>query len=578
MHALAQLPDLKVTARTSSFFFKGQDIDAREIARKLGVSTVLEGSVQRDANRVRIVAQLIEAETGFHFWSKTYDRELSDLFTIQDDTAMSVAAAMKVTLTDAINNDGGKIESVGTDNVAAYEKYLKGLQQKNMGGNVALLLAEISFKEALALDPGYYEARLELAYTFWGQQSNGAITRAEASEHVRPLLDRLREERPDDELTLALDARVQGYGSIDVEEHLAELTAAIKRAPNEARLYQALAMLLRFANRREEAIEWLDRGIAVDPLEPMLHGWRGVYLLWAGDVDGAEASFARVIELNPDNPSVYAWVGNISWHHKQYVKWFAMWIRGMELDPLDYEFPAHFALNLYTFGLMDEGDKYLQRAIAIAPDKVTVRAMKLYRLVLLDDYSRARELSETLLRDDIDARRSAYELAVMVFVSTMAELGKTDEALTVLEELRPGISSIDFHPRSIKEHVLQYHSVLALAQSQSREETLSMLDAVVPRWDKSFPDWRDDPGQVAPIEMARGQTKTAARLSLESLERRIGLDLPNGFPYLLYRHIDYYKALAQEPVVAERLADLDAEAKQAGEDVWAYIVEHELQL
>jgi hypothetical protein len=200
--------------------------------------------------------------------------------------------------------------------------------------------------------------------------------------------------------------------------------------------------------------------------------------------------------------------------------------------------------------------------------------------MLLDDHSRVRDLSETLLRDEIDTRKGAYWLAVMAFMSTMSEEDKTDQALTVLEELRPGVSSADFDPRSPKDHALQYFAVLALAQTQSLVEALRRLDAVVPRWDQSFPSWRNYfPSVEAPIVMARGQMDVAVELILEDLES--GLPLRGWFIFYRpprYQHNYYYKALALEPPIAERLAELDAEAKRGGEEIRAYIVENDLQL
>ncbi len=579
LNALAQLPDLKVSARTSSFFFKGQDIDIREVAEKLGVSNVLEGSVQRDGNRVRIVAQLIEAESGFHLWSNTYDRDLSDIFAVQDDIANSVARAMAATLASDMNDGGAKIESVGTDNIVAYEKYLKGLQQENDFSNASALQAEISFKGALALDPDYYEARLHLAYIYWVQRQVGEITRAESRTYAEPLLNRLLRERPDDGLALALEARIYGYRSIDVEQRVAELIAAINRTPNEPFLYQTLNSLLRRANRPEEGLEWLERGIAVDPLAYALHLMRAHYFdRILGDLDEAEASYARSIELNPNNPSLYSNAATVPWQRKQYAKWFAVIRKGMDIDQLFYDIPVDIALRLYTFGLMDEGDKYLQRAVAIAPDKVRVRMAQLYRPWLLGDHTRARDISEAMLRDEVDDRRAAYSVAAWVFVSSMIELGKTDEGLAVLEELRPGVSSPDFHPGDYGERALQHNAVLALAQSQSKEDTLSMLDAVVPRWDESFPLWRTLPRLVATIELARGQFELARELTIKDLESGLWLPGAARSPYLIYRQSAYYKALALEPSVAERLMELDAEAKNGAEEIWAYIVEQELQL
>ena len=555
LHALAQLPDLRVPARTSSFFFKGQDIDVRDIAAHLGVSKVLEGSVQRSGDKIRIVAQLIEAESGFHLWSKTYDREMNDIFAVQDDIANSVALAMEITLAGDSGQAGGKIETVGTDNVAAYEKYLVGLQRMNIQSNTSSLLAEISFRGALALDPDFYEARLELAHTYMSQAKLSEITLSEAEAYVIPLLDQLLEERPDDGLVLILAGWIQGVRSyergdeaFDVEQHLAGLSAAIERTPNEPRLYSEMVSHLRAVNRREEAFEWVERGIVVDPLDWTLHQRRAQFLMGVGDLDGAQVSFARVIELNPDSPTGYTSAANIHWFRKQYAQAFALEKKAMEADPLDSDMPATIALALYTFGLMEEGDNYLQRATSIAPDKQFLRLAGLFRLLLLDDHSRARDMSETLLRDDeIDNRFGLYRFASMVFVSTMTESGKTEEALAVLEELRPGVLSPDFDPRGAKEVGLRYHAVLALAQSQSRDKTLAMLDKVESRLDESFPRWRGSPGLVAPIAMARGLTEIAIELTLEDLANWW---LPEMYPYLVYRHIGHYKVLAQDPAVA----------------------------
>jgi TolB-like protein/thioredoxin-like negative regulator of GroEL len=579
LHALAQLPDLKVPARTSSFFFKGQNIDIREIAMKLGVNNVLEGSVQRDGNKVRIVAQLTEADTGFQLWSNTYDREITDIFDVQDDVANRVALAMKVILAGNTGSSVDKIEVVGTNNLAAYEEYLKGLQQKNVGTNTDRLRAEISFKRALAMDPDYYEAMLQLAYTYELLRSGGAITSAEAIENSRPWLDRLLEERPDNGLALALDTTIRGFDSVNVEQRQAALIAAIERTPNEPQLYDTLAFLLRYTGQPEEALQWLERGITVDPLAWNLHLTRMLWKMRVGDIDEAEASYARGIAANPDDLWLLLWGAEIQMLRKRYAEWFETNRKFMELDPLDIEMPVEIALRFYLVGLEDEGDKYLQRAITIAPDKAFVRRGQLYRQVILGNYLGARKMSEAMLRDDIEDRFGTYWSAVMVYMSTMSELGKTDEALAVLEELKPGVSSPDFHPGDWKEMALQYYAVLALAQSLPKEDSLSMLDAVVSRWDKSFPAWRYEAGRTAPIASARGQTDIAVELALSDLETGMAiLGTQWGWGLFLYQYINDYKALALQPAVAERLNELEAEAREAGEDIWAYIVENNLQL
>jgi len=298
-----------------------------------------------------------------------------------------------------------------------------------------------------------------------------------------------------------------------------------------------------------------------------------------GDIDEAEASYARGIAANPDDLWLLLWGAEIQMLRKRYAEWFETNRKFMELDPLDIEMPVEIALRFYLVGLEDEGDKYLQRAITIAPDKAFVRRGQLYRQVILGNYLGARKMSEAMLRDDIEDRFGTYWSAVMVYMSTMSELGKTDEALAVLEELKPGVSSPDFHPGDWKEMALQYYAVLALAQSLPKEDTLSMLDAVVSRWDKSFPAWRYEAGRTAPIASARGQTDIAVELALSDLETGMAiLGTQWGWGLFLYQYINDYKALALQPAVAERLNELEAEAREAGEDIWAYIVENNLQL
>jgi TolB-like protein len=579
LNLLARIPELKVIARTSSFSFKGKNEDVRVIGQTLGVKTVLEGSVRKSGDRVRITAQLNDASDGTHIWSETYNRKLGDIFKVQEDIANRVALAMKVALTGNTGGSVDKIEVVGTNNLAAYEKYLKGLQQKNAGTNEYRFQAERSFKQALAMDPDYYEAMMQLVYTYALLRSAGGITRAEAIEYSRPLLDRLLEERPDNGLALALDTDIRNYDSVNVEKRQAAMIAAIERTPNEPQLYRTLAILLYLAGQPEEALQWLERGITVDPLDWHLRTVRMVWKMQDGDVDEAEAIYARAIAANPDDLSLLMWGTEIQMLRKRYAEWFAMNKKLMELDPLDIEMPVEIAFRLYLMGLDDEADKYLQRAIMVAPDRAYVRRAQLFRHVMLGNYLGAREMSETMLRDDIEDRLGTYWSAVMVFMSTMSELGKANEALAVLEELKPGVSSPDFHPGAWKEMALQYYAVLTLAQSRPKDDTLSMLDAVVPRWDKSFPAWRYEAGLAAPIASARGQTDIAVELALSDLETGMAILFTNyGWGLFLYQYINDYKTLALQPAVAERLSELKTEATEAGEDIWAYIVENNLQL
>ena len=160
LNRLVRIDKLGVAARTSSFRFKGQNVDIGAIARELNVSTILEGSVRKTGNRLRVTTQLINASDGYHLWSESYDRELEDVFEIQEEIAASVAAALKLTLVASSSQD------YGTDNVEAYEYYLKGLYFFHRWGPTNVRYGVEMFAKAVAADPGYALAWAALADSY----------------------------------------------------------------------------------------------------------------------------------------------------------------------------------------------------------------------------------------------------------------------------------------------------------------------------------------------------------------------------------------------------------------------------
>ena len=160
LNRLVRIDKLGVAARTSSFRFKGQNVDIGAIARELNVSTILEGSVRKTGNRLRVTTQLINASDGYHLWSESYDRELEDIFEIQEEIAASVAAALELTLVASSSQD------YGTDNVEAYEYYLKGLYFFHRWGPTNVRYGVEMFAKAVAADPGYALAWAALADSY----------------------------------------------------------------------------------------------------------------------------------------------------------------------------------------------------------------------------------------------------------------------------------------------------------------------------------------------------------------------------------------------------------------------------
>ena len=175
LNVLVRIKSLRVPSRTSSFTFKGSDKKLTEIGRELGVDHILEGSVRKAGDRIRVTAQLIDVRTDTHLWSDTYTRELDDIFAVQDEIAQAIVAALKVTLT---GSDQQTLSTHSTENVEAYNKYLLGRHLWNKRNGQSLLDATTPFKEAIELDPGFGRAWSALAdaYVLIPEYNAGTIS------------------------------------------------------------------------------------------------------------------------------------------------------------------------------------------------------------------------------------------------------------------------------------------------------------------------------------------------------------------------------------------------------------------
>ena len=257
--ALARVDNLQVAARTSSFAFKGGSADIRTIADSLGVANVLEGSVRASGDRLRITAQLIQASDGFHLWTETYDRELTDVFEVQEEIAEAIATALLGTL----GLEHGADFSVARTDIEAYEQYLLGRAFVSQRGE-ALHRAEDHFRAALAIDSMYAPA--------WGGLAE-------------------------------VYALYPYYASVDFEESLASSEEAARRAlaldPNSANAHVALGSVLRERRQWKDAERELRRAVQLAPESSEAHGELSQYLLAVGDFEGAMDAARRSLALDP---------------------------------------------------------------------------------------------------------------------------------------------------------------------------------------------------------------------------------------------------------------------------------------
>ena len=261
LNVLASIPDLKVAARTSAFAYKGSNTNISNIAKELGVNHILEGSVRKSGNQIRVTAQLIKADDGFHLWSENYDRELTNIFVIQDEIAGSIADALKVSLELESGTTGNL---TGTKSIEAYEHYLKGMSLWHQRTAISLNSAIKEFDTAILIDPQFSKAYAGLALTW---------------------------------------AVIDGYTSLHSKETEPKAAAAAKRAlaldPNNVEAVATLASVARAELRYEESTDLYEQAIKLNPSYATTYQWYGGLLGDMGDPEASLAMYKKAFNLDP---------------------------------------------------------------------------------------------------------------------------------------------------------------------------------------------------------------------------------------------------------------------------------------
>jgi eukaryotic-like serine/threonine-protein kinase len=288
---LAQIPGLKVTARTSAFAFKGKTEDIRKIAGALGVATILEGSVRRSGSRLRVTAQLINAQDGYHLWSQRYDRDMADLFDLQDEIAQAIASALHVKLAGT--------PAPYKPSLPAYEALLKARYCFGTFRPDLLAHAKECYEQAIALDPEFAQAHCEYGNYFWGMALAGALPANQALPMIRSLAERALELDPSLADGHAMSGVVAVYLEYDGKEADWRFRLAMARDPVSVNVRLYYTWYLQLTGRPAEAVQQINLGLQADPLNLTLRQNRAVFLAGAGRDEEAAEGFREVLELNP---------------------------------------------------------------------------------------------------------------------------------------------------------------------------------------------------------------------------------------------------------------------------------------
>ena len=296
INSLTQIRDLRVVARTSAFSFKGKDVDIRDIGRKLNVETILEGSVRKAGDRVRVTAQLVNVADGFHLWSNRFDRNLEDIFAIQDDIALNIVKELEVEILGA---EEKPLVKVHTENTEAYEAYLKGRFHMYKLTPEHIDAALEYYRVALEKYPDYALAYAGIAFAWLAKGNMGfAALRETFLESKDAVLKALE---LDDSLSEAHDvlAQIRFYSEWDWKRAEDEWIRAIELNPNNMNAHWVYAEFLSAMNRPDEAMAQFKRALELDPLNYLAQQFYGGLLLQMHRYDDAITQFKKTLRTEP---------------------------------------------------------------------------------------------------------------------------------------------------------------------------------------------------------------------------------------------------------------------------------------
>jgi eukaryotic-like serine/threonine-protein kinase len=464
LNLLTRLRELKVAPSTSSFGFKSRKVDVADVARRLRVDVVLEGSVRRDKDRLRVAAELIDARSGFRLWSQIYDRRLEDVFTIQDDLARQVVGALELVLSSASE---GEFRKPRAASLAAYDLYLRAraylrLQrsQPNLDRATAL------FEQAIAADGQFAQAYAGLCDAWLAhyelsrasesfEKAEAACRKAlsydpEASEVVVALgnLDRSSGRYQQAELefrraaTLAhnpVDAVLGLASTYEAQRRLDEAERTFEQAkqldPGYWRVYLEMGIFLFNNGRYAEAVKNYGEVIARTPDNVSAHNNLGAAYFMAGDFEKAARAWRASLELAPTR-GAYSNMGSSYFYLGRFEEAAAMYSKAVELAPEDHRVWGNLGdACAYATGREADAAAAYRRAVALGEERLRINQADAVTMSDLAHFyaslgrlDRARQLSEEALRRDPQNMNVNYKAALV-----SARLGATDAAIALLE-------------------------------------------------------------------------------------------------------------------------------------------------
>jgi len=567
LNMLAKIKEMRVAGRTSSFAFKGKDDDLRTIGEKLNVQSILEGSVRKDdqRNRVRITAQLINVEDGYHLWSETYDRDLDDIFAIQEEIARKVADALKVTL---LGEDEARITAQAVTDMSAYDLYLRGLQQLNAHSFAALNEARDTFTRATEQDANYLPARLKLAQTWLDLAFTGAVTRAEAIEKSQPIIASILEKDPANADAHVLMSRVMSFSRDDINREI-ELTLALDSDPRNVAALREMGRFFYFLGGDvDKGLEYVEEAERIDPYSVDVLWDLIAYYAFTGQPELTKPYAQRTAEIQPDNPNRYWGPGMGYQISGQLATSLDYQVKAAAVDPNDYELPAGIAAIWLDLGDPDQAEKWAKLADQMGADQPSPIIARVQLYQYREQYGLAADMAKRALDRNLDNRMGSNDLLRRTYIANLVRQGEIQQAIDFYLDQYPGAFTT---PLNVElDTFRRYDELVEIAQllqmqDPSSEKAVELINAAEQKMlliDERFLPWQRalDRASIAAVTNDKQE-------SLKQLARAYDLGLRFRWRNLLLSNI-VFNNLFDEPEFKNLVAMLEQDMQRQREEAY----------
>jgi TolB-like protein/tetratricopeptide (TPR) repeat protein len=380
LNLLAQVEGFRVAGRTSAFSFKGRNEDLRLIGTKLGVENVLEGSVRKQGDQIRVTAQLVKVADGYHLWSNTYDRRLDDVFAIQTDIATQVVAELRKTLLGGTAR--GVAETVGkplpTSNVEAYSHYLRGQHLLRPRSREGMETALAEFERALELDPDFAQAHVGIANSLLLLESYKQRSLVSVEERAARSIDRALALDPNLGEAFAMRALLMRAQGAPVSERLPLLERAVAANPSDSQALNWLAQAYEGAGRPEDELRTFQRAYQVDPLAPVILQNYALASQTRGHREVAQRLVSELEVLLPNSARLYSTRGQMALLEGDLLNRIRWAAAAVKLDPRSATAQFELSFAYSDLGDVEYSRRHADKVLEIDPDSTLAMMLHVF--------------------------------------------------------------------------------------------------------------------------------------------------------------------------------------------------------